>query len=258
MPNPRRLYQTARGYATTARPPTIATKYLSKPIAYETGLALQDHLVQQRQQQLISNVLLLLQHPPTYTAGRRVRGSDVTEGERLRALGAQYFETLRGGQTTFHGPGQLVGYPILSLPEFKLGVRTYITHLEKTLIQTLKQYDISAKTTCDTGVWVSDRKIAALGIQVRRHVTSHGFALNCNTGLDWFSHIVPCGLVGKGVTSITEELQRVTESPEVTVETVLPHLISAFGDTFGAATAPLDEVDPSVSHEIDEFIRSRS
>ncbi|KAI9101940.1 hypothetical protein DFS34DRAFT_567297, partial [Phlyctochytrium arcticum] len=151
------------------------------------------------------DIVLLLQHPPTYTAGRRLKGSDASEGERLRKLGAGYFETLRGGQTTFHGPGQLVGYPILDLRKMGLGVRNYVCTLERFLIDTCSKYGIQAARTQDTGVWVEDRKIAALGIQVRQHITSHGFALNANVDLEWYKHIVPCGLEGKSVTSVAAE-----------------------------------------------------
>ncbi|KAI9208126.1 uncharacterized protein BJ171DRAFT_405697, partial [Polychytrium aggregatum] len=152
-----------------------------------------------------TNVLLLVEHPPTYTAGRRIKGTTDSEGPRLQALGAEYFETLRGGQTTFHGPGQLVGYPILNLQAHEIGVRSYVSNIENTLIQTCAKFGINATTTQDTGVWIQDRKIAAIGIHVKRHITAHGFALNCDTDLRWFDHIVPCGLPDKKITSLSQE-----------------------------------------------------
>ncbi|KAI8823673.1 uncharacterized protein EV422DRAFT_493905 [Fimicolochytrium jonesii] len=198
---------------------TIAYKHIRSPVPYALGLQLQDELVAYHSRALADgkqrhNVLLLLEHPPTYTAGRRVRGTEVDERRRLGALGADYHETLRGGQTTFHGPGQLVGYPIFDLRSFDLGVRTYVSTLESMLVRLCSYYNITARTTNDTGVWVfnpkrnDDQKIAALGIQVRHHITSHGFALNCKTDLGWFEHIVPCGLPGKGITSLSVETGR--------------------------------------------------
>ncbi|KAI9017186.1 hypothetical protein BC832DRAFT_527426 [Gaertneriomyces semiglobifer] len=202
---------------TAGLPPTnvqrtpLAYKYLDT-IPYAKALALQNAIVASRtatngeQDEFPDlDILLLLQHPPTYTAGRRIVGTDATEGERLRKLGADYFETRRGGQTTFHGPGQLVGYPILNIQRMRLGVRCYVNALEEVMIRTCAHYGIHADRTTDTGVWVGNNKIAALGIQVQRHVTSHGFALNCDTDLIWYDHIVPCGLKGKGVTSVKKE-----------------------------------------------------
>ncbi|KAJ3019901.1 putative lipoyltransferase 2, mitochondrial [Thoreauomyces humboldtii] len=157
---------------------------------------------------------------------------------------------MRGGQTTFHGPGQLVGYPIIKLSDFELGVRTYISALEHILIDYLSHtWNIQSRTTEDTGVWVGDRKIAALGIQVRRHVTSHGFALNCSTDLAWFDHIVPCGLVGKGVTSLSVEAER-----EVSVAEVVPGLCRAMGETLDARMEPLSQVDVRLDRELDAFV----
>ncbi|RKP33320.1 hypothetical protein BJ085DRAFT_6404, partial [Dimargaris cristalligena] len=151
------------------------------------------------------NLLLLLQHPPTYTLGRRDLNADpMEERRRLEELGATLYQTKRGGQITFHGPGQLVGYPIIHLRDIHLGVRDYVCAIEKTIIGACSQFGVKAHSSEDTGVWVGNNKIAAIGIHVQRYITSHGFALNCSTDLDWFNHIIPCGLVGKGVTSITK------------------------------------------------------
>ncbi|RKO92051.1 hypothetical protein BDK51DRAFT_14997, partial [Blyttiomyces helicus] len=150
-------------------------------------------------------IILTLEHPPTFTAGRRIRGTVDDEGQRLARVGAEYFETQRGGQTTFHGPGQLVVYPILDLRTFQLGVRDYVDLLQSVAIESCAAFGITAGLRPETGVWIGDAKIAAVGIQVRHHITSHGFALNCNTDLTWFDHIVPCGLPDRTVTSISQE-----------------------------------------------------
>ncbi|TPX68692.1 lipoyl(octanoyl) transferase [Spizellomyces sp. 'palustris'] len=269
-----RIYQLGSYYQyspfSTLSPPsnvypaiTIGYKYLGKSVSYSAALELQDQLVASRTSQRDIgpdaahnvNVLLLLEHSPTYTAGRRVRNTDATEGRRLRALGAEYYETRRGGQTTFHGPGQLVGYPILDLRQLGLGVGSYVQRLEHFLILTCEEWGIAAATTEDTGVWVTDRKIAALGIQVRKHITSHGFALNCNTDLSWYNHIVPCGLLDKGVTSITNEIAlKNNGEADVSVETVIPHAVNAFGDAFSAHMLPLNEVSKTLDCHIDALL----
>ncbi|KAG0193235.1 hypothetical protein DFQ28_006016 [Apophysomyces sp. BC1034] len=203
------------------------------PVPYDVGLKLQSFLVERRHalrnQKQVSqdphDLICFLQHKPTYTAGRRIRGkTELEEEQRLRALGAEYFETMRGGQVTFHGPGQLIAYPILDIRDYKLNVRCYVSLLEKAVIDTCSHYGINANTTENTGVWVgNDHKIAALGVHLQRYVSSHGLALNCDIDISWFDHIVPCGLAEKKVTSISEQLHRKT-----TVQDVLPVLISSF------------------------------
>ncbi|EGD78007.1 lipoate-protein ligase b [Salpingoeca rosetta] len=170
--------------------------------------------------------LVLCQHPPTYTEGRRNNITD-EERARLQQLGAHVHESKRGGQMTFHGPGQLVGYPIVKVPNYG-GVRCYVHKLEETLIETCAHFGIDAGRSPDTGVWVGDAKIAAIGVQVSRRISWHGFALNCNTDLAWFDQIVPCGIADKGVTSISKQLGR-----EVTVEEVIPVVEECFGRVFG-------------------------
>ncbi|CAJ0914933.1 15660_t:CDS:2, partial [Entrophospora sp. SA101] len=139
------------------------------------------------------------------------------------------------GKITFHGPGQLVCYPILNLNNFKLSVRSYVASIEKLIIDTCSEYKIKARTTKDTGVWVENEKICAIGIQVQRFITSHGFALNCNTDLRWFNHIIPCGIEGKSVTSITKELNKRggETNQEISVEQVLPILFKKFNTLLG-------------------------
>ncbi|USP82679.1 putative octanoyltransferase [Curvularia clavata] len=145
---------------------------------------------------------------PVYTCGRRENGKVSPEQEaHLRANGrADFVEALRGGQTTFHGPGQLVAYPILDLRTHKLSPRHYVCLLEKSLIATCAQYGVKAMTTEHTGVWTTpEDKIAAIGVHMRRNVTSHGIGLNVNTDLWWFDRIVACGLEGKRTTSLEKE-----------------------------------------------------
>lgn len=200
-------------------------------LAYNKGLALQKTLALRHQDSLVPenrrNSIILIEHSPVYTIGIRTAPYPEEEIARLQALGAEFHKTNRGGLITFHGPGQLVCYPILNLRDFDLTVKKYVCSLERTIIDVCQHYGITARTTDDTGIWVNNEKICALGIHASRFITSHGLALNCNTDLSWFSNIVPCGLVGKGVTSITKELSR-----DVAIETVIPHFLSAFSRTF--------------------------
>lgn len=163
------------------------------------------------------NVLILTEHQPVYTIGIRTKDYTIDDEAHLRSLGAEFFQTNRGGLITFHGPGQLVAYPILHLKQFRPSIRWYVCHLEKTIIDLCQQYGLDqAKTTPDTGVWIDDRKICAMGVHCKRYITSHGLALNCDIDLKWFDHIVPCGLVGKQVTSLTNELNRTITVPDAT------------------------------------------
>lgn len=163
------------------------------------------------------NILILTEHQPVYTIGIRTKDYTIDDEAYLRSLGAEFYQTNRGGLITFHGPGQLIAYPILHLKHFKPSIRWYVCHLEKTIIALCQQYGLQqAKTTPDTGVWVDDRKICAMGVHCKRYITSHGLALNCNIDLKWFDHIIPCGLVGKQVTSLTKELNRSITVPDAT------------------------------------------
>ena len=152
-------------------------------------------------------LLLLLQHPHVYTLGRRGSQSDIlVPAEVLRELDADVYHTDRGGEVTYHGPGQLVGYPILDLRAAGLGPLAYVRALERVIISTLAELGIRA-TAEDrpTGVWVGEAKIAAIGVRVSRGVTMHGFALNVTPDLSYFNHIVPCGMPNASVTSIAEQ-----------------------------------------------------
>lgn len=152
--------------------------------------------------------IITAQFNPVYTCGRREIGTVSSEQqEYLRANGtAEFVEAMRGGQTTFHGPGQLVAYPIIDLRRHKLTPRSYVCVLEKALIATCNRYGIKAMTTEHTGVWTTpEDKIAAVGVHMRRNITSHGVGLNVNTNLWWFNRIVACGLEGKKATSFENE-----------------------------------------------------
>ncbi|THX83007.1 lipoyltransferase [Aureobasidium pullulans] len=162
--------------------------------------------------------IITAEFSPVYTCGRREVGT-VSEKQQafLRDGGnAEFYEALRGGQTTFHGPGQLVAYPIIDLKKHNLSPRNYVCLLEKILIKTCSRYGIKAMTTEHPGVWTTpDDKISALGVHLRRNITSHGIGLNINTDLKWFSRIVACGLEGKRTTSFENEGVKDQSVPEV-------------------------------------------
>lgn len=160
-----------------------------------------------------SNYLLFCEHPHVYTLGKS--GSDTNlllNQKALEEKGATFFRTNRGGDITYHGPGQIVGYPILDLEAFNIGIRKYIEILEESVIQLLERYDIKAtRLEGASGVWLeagtpAARKICAIGVRSSRFVTMHGFAFNVNTNMDYFSYINPCGFTDKGVTSMQKEL----------------------------------------------------
>ncbi|XP_065137918.1 octanoyl-[acyl-carrier-protein]:protein N-octanoyltransferase LIPT2, mitochondrial [Paramisgurnus dabryanus] len=206
----------------------VRVVYLGR-ISYHNALKIQQHHIQQHLDSSNNNpnTLLLCEHEPVYTIGIRQKPYPPEEEQRLKNLGADFFRTNRGGLITFHGPGQLVCYPILNLGCFKKSVRWYVCELERTVINTCSKFGIKASTSPDTGVWVGNNKICAIGIHCGRYITSHGLALNCNTDMSWFDNIVPCGLVGKGVTSLSRELGR-----DVPTEEAIPKLLEAFNEQF--------------------------
>lgn len=198
---------------------------------YTEAWDLQRDLAEARIRAEIPNTLLLLEHPPTYTLGRRGGDSDLLlPVEDLEVQGAAVIDVDRGGQATFHGPGQLVAYPILDLKEWGQGPLHYVRTLEAVLIGVLQEFGIGAiRIDKLTGVWVDDKKIAAIGLKISRGVTTHGFALNVSTDLAWFQHIVPCGVPDKDVTS----MERLLERP-ITAAEVIPVLLQRFGVEFSA------------------------
>ncbi|HMO33129.1 MAG TPA: lipoyl(octanoyl) transferase LipB [Lacibacter sp.] len=167
--------------------------------------------------------LLFVEHPPVYTLGKSGDVSHIliSDDERL-AKGIAYYPTNRGGDITFHGPQQLVGYPILDLEKFKTDIGLYLRNLEEVIIRTMAVYGLEGKRSSgETGVWLDpevkgrERKICAMGVRCSRWVTMHGFAFNINTNLDYFSYIVPCGIQNKQVTSLQRELGRQVDMEEV-------------------------------------------
>ncbi|XP_054277333.1 putative lipoyltransferase 2, mitochondrial [Macrosteles quadrilineatus] len=183
-----------------------------------------------------SGTVLLVEHDPVYTVGLRTKQYTERDEEKLKQLGAEFYKTDRGGLITFHGPGQLVVYPIINLKIFKPSVKWYVSNIENVVIDICRQYGLKAETSPHTGVWVGDKKICAIGIHGSRYVTTHGFALNCSTELEWFTHIVPCGIEGKGVTSISEEL-----GEKITPGDVLPQLIDCFAKGFNCSLGSLQD-----------------
>jgi lipoate-protein ligase B len=200
----------------------------------------QRRLVDMRKKDAVPDVLLFVEHPPTYTLGRSGRREHLlVDPENPAALEAGFVETDRGGDITFHGPGQVVGYPILDLRRWAADVHQYLRALEEVLILALGRYGIEASREAGyTGVWHTAGKLAAIGVRVSRWVTSHGFALNVNTDLDYFSRIVPCGIVGRSVSSMA----KVLEAP-VSPESVRDEISSSFGSVFGRRMESVAEVE---------------
>jgi lipoyl(octanoyl) transferase len=175
-------------------------------IGYQEAFDLQRDLVAKRRHGLIPDHLLIVEHPHVITMGRNGRMENVlASSDALSGAGITFHQTDRGGDVTYHGPGQVVGYPILDLREWKRDIVAYVRGLEQVIIDALADFGLVAgRIPGWTGVWVGERKIAAIGVHISRWVTSHGFALNLNTDLTYFGYIVPCGLT-KPVTSIEEE-----------------------------------------------------
>jgi lipoyl(octanoyl) transferase len=174
-------------------------------VGYASAFALQQQLVEQRKRGEIADQLLFVEHPHVLTMGRNGHQENVLAAPGLlERAGIEFHETDRGGDVTYHGPGQIVGYPIFDLREWKRDVMAYVRGLEQVLIDTLGEFGIAAERVAGaTGVWTPRGKVAAIGVHISRWVTSHGFALNLDTDLSYFRYIVPCGLT-KPVTSMRE------------------------------------------------------
>ena len=200
-------------------------------IGYQEALELQRELVEERRANRIPDLLLLLQHPPVITLGVRsetARANVVATSERLAELGIEVHETGRGGDVTYHGPGQIVGYPILDLRPDRCDVHKYVRDLEEVMIRTCADYGISAgRITGLTGTWVGAEKIGAIGIRISRWITSHGFAFNVRTDLDHFKLIVPCGISDRGVTSL-----ELLTGRTIALDAVEDALIRRFSEVF--------------------------
>ena len=205
-------------------------------VPYAEGLDLQARLVADRQAGRIADTLLLLEHDPVFTLGRNARAEHVLFPEaELRARGFDVFEAGRGGDVTFHGPGQVVGYPILSLAPDRCDVHRYVRDLEEVMIRTCADYGVTAgRVPGMTGTWVGDAKVGAIGVRIARWVTSHGFAFNVGGDLAPFGLIVPCGIRGRGVTSLERILERPVDRGEV-MDRLATHVAALFGRTTASA-----------------------
>lgn len=208
--------------------------------SYEGAWELQRRLVKARQEERVDDILILLEHEPVITIGRAGDASHILASEdELQEAGIQVYRIERGGDVTYHGPGQLVGYPILYLEAHALGVSDYMHALEEVLILTLSDFGLPATRRAGIiGVWVGDGKIAALGARVERGVTYHGFALNVTPNLEHFALIVPCGLTDARVTTMELELGK-----PVALQLVRERLVSNFSDVFAV---PVEET--SITH----------
>lgn len=204
-------------------------------VTYENGMRMQETLVALRQKDRIPDQLLLLEHPPVITLGRGGDASNLlAPQESLHAAGIRFYETTRGGDITYHGPGQVVGYPLIHLGEGNRDIRKYVTKLEEVLIRTLHHFGIeSTREEGMRGVWAGREKVAAIGVRIARWVTSHGFALNVRPDLDHFGFITPCGLDNTGVTSIQRLLGRPLDPSEVS-----PVLVRHFSEVFQREMVP--------------------
>lgn len=204
-------------------------------IDYQAGLDLQKELVEERRAGRIGDTLLLLEHPPVITLGVKTRlgpTNIVASADQLEAEGVAVFETGRGGDVTYHGPGQLVGYPIFDLRPDRQDVHRYVRDLEEVLIRGVKTFGIDGGRVAGlTGVWVGppgrEDKLAAIGVRISRWITSHGFALNVGTDLSHFDLIVPCGITDRGVTSLERLVGR-----SVPMRDVEDAVIHAFIEVF--------------------------
>ena len=200
-------------------------------IAYGDALALQRSLVEDRRAGRIPDTLLLVEHPHVLTLGVRGDGGRshiLASPDTLAARGVEVYETGRGGDITYHGTGQIVGYPILDLKPDRCDVHRYVRDLEEVLIRTAADYGIQAQRVEGlTGVWVGREKLAAIGVRIARWITSHGFAFNVTTDLEYFNLIVPCGITDRGVTSLARLLGRTVELADVQ-DRILDHFANIF------------------------------
>ena len=212
----------------SGRPPLLV-RTLGR-VRYADGLDLQEALVAERQQQRTVDVLLLLEHEPVFTTGRSAKGENmVTPPDVLRAKGFDVFEAGRGGDVTYHGPGQVVGYPILELPAERRDVHRYVRDLEDVMIRACADFGVTASRVSGmTGVWVGEEKIGSIGVRIARWVTSHGFALNVANDLAPFELVVPCGIQGRGVTSLAR-----AAGHDVSVDAVKRRLAFHVAEVFG-------------------------
>ena len=213
-------------------------------VPYGVAHDLQRDLVERRKRDEIPDTLLLLEHPHVITLGRAAERSNIlADDETRRHHGVELHETGRGGDVTYHGPGQLVGYPIIKLSPDRCDIRRYVRDLQEVLIRTVAEYGLTAtrhdESNPNVGVWVEGQKLAALGIRISRWVTMHGWAFNLNTDLRYFEYIIPCGIKDKAVTSLQRELGRAVDEAEVKAR-VAGHFARLF--EVDLATTPVERL----------------
>jgi lipoyl(octanoyl) transferase len=198
-------------------------------VPYDDGLSLQERAVERLRTGDAPEQLLLLEHPHVFTLGRGADSSNIlADQQHLESNSVEVRETGRGGDVTYHGPGQLVGYPIINLKPDRCDVHRYVRDIEEVLIGAIAEFGVTGTRIAGlTGVWVGDDKIAAIGVRIARWITSHGFALNVNTDLSYFRMIVPCGITGKGVTSLSRLL-----GTEIELRDVARIVASQFAQVF--------------------------
>ena len=211
-------------------------------VPYGEALELQRELAKQRiSGEIPQDLLLLLEHPPVVTMGRSAKSRNlVASKEFLESRGVELFDVERGGDVTFHGPGQLVGYPIIDLKRHKLDLHWYLRQVEEALIRTLAACSILAERNPGlTGVWTNGRKIASIGVHARDWVTWHGFALNVTTDLSYFDLIIPCGIDGVAMTSIFRELE--SQDSQSLPDTLFPGaaVVRSFAELFDLTAVPV-------------------
>lgn len=213
-------------------------------VAYGDALQLQRALVEERRQGAIDDTLLFIEHPHVLTLGVRGDGGRahiLAAPDLLVSRGVEVHEAGRGGDITYHGPGQIVGYPIVDLKPDRQDVHRYVRDLEEVLIRTAGEYGVTAgRIDGLTGVWVGQEKLAAIGVRIARWVTSHGFAFNVTTDLEYFKMIVPCGIADRGVTSLERLLGRAVDRREVE-----DHMIAHFCRVFDRARAVAEPIQSS-------------
>jgi len=199
-------------------------------VGYDQGLQLQERAVEGLRSSDAPEQLLLLEHPHVFTLGRGADSSNIlADQQQLQTNSVEVHETGRGGDVTYHGPGQLVGYPIINLKPDRCDVHRYVRDIEEVLIRTIAELGVTGTRIPGlTGVWVGNEKIGAIGVRIARWITSHGFALNITTDLNYFKMIVPCGISGKGVTSLSRVTGRQIDLGEVAQVSA-----SQFGKVFG-------------------------
>ena len=198
-------------------------------VGYDDGLHLQERAVERLRSGEAPEQLLLLEHPHVFTLGRGADSSNIlADQQQLQSNSVEVHETGRGGDVTYHGPGQLVGYPIINLKPDRCDVHRYVRDIEEVLIRTIAEFGVTGTRIPGlTGVWVGNEKIAAIGVRIARWITSHGFALNVNTDLDYFRMIVPCGISDRGVTSLSRLLAQ-----DIELRDVARIVASHFADVF--------------------------